>query len=452
MPSLSKRYMRHARGLMAIGLPLVGSNLAQFSMTMTDSLMLGWYDLSALAAVGIAGSYQFMLLMLGMGIGMAVSPLVAEAISREDAKTGRRALRMAIWLCIGYAALMLPLVWFSEPIMLALGQEPHIAELAQSYLRVLCLAILPFLVGHVMRNFLSAVERASLILWVTLGTAILNVPLNWVLIFGRYGAPEMGVRGAAVATVIASLISLVTFIIYVRRKLPDYDPLPRFWVRDDEALWTVFRLALPIGLTTVAEGGLFAASNVMVGWLGEVPLAAHSIALQLSALTFMGHLGLSQALTVRAGYAYGKRDEGLLRELTLTGKAIALIWVLVTVVLFLGLPSLLVGAFIKPTDPLRPEVMALGIVLLRYAALFQLADAGQVLMASALRGVQDTQIPMYLALVGYWLVGMPAAYLCAFPLGMGAAGVWVGLCVGLAMACLTLGWRFWGRSVKIGQP
>lgn len=451
MTGFWNRFRPHVMGLLHIGLPLVGSNIAFFAMHMTDSLMLGWYDLTALAAVTVAGSMFFVLNMLGNGFGMAVSPLVAEAEARGDMTTSRRATRMALWLSIGFFILAFPLWWWSERMMLMLGQEPQIASAAQEYLRIAGFSMLPGLGVMVLKNFLSALERTRVILLSTVGLAIINVPLNWIMIFGNLGFPELGIKGAAIATLIAATGSFVILAVYIIRKFPEHELFRRFWVSDSAAISTVFRLGLPIGLTGIAEGGLFSASAVMMGWIGEVPLAAHGIALQLSALTFMSHLGLSQGLTVRAGQALGRRDEPYLRDATWAALGLSGVWVLITVLLYLTIPQLLIGLFLSPSEPDKAGVIAIGANLLAMAALFQLVDAGQVQMAAVLRGLQDTRIPMMLAIASYWLLGAPAAYLCGFVLGWGPVGIWVGLVLGLAAACVTLGARFWGSAVRIGS-
>ena len=193
-----------------------------------------------------------------------------------------------------------------------------------------------------------------------------------------------------------------------------------------------------------AETGLFAASSIMMGWLGVLPLAAHGIALQLASATFMVHIGLSQAATIRAGKAFGQKDAASLKAGGLTALVMSLTMVCLTIILFLALPDLLIGAFLAPDDPNRAQIIAIGIGLLAVAALFQLADGMQVMALGLLRGVQDTQMPMVLAVLSYWVVGIPAAYLCAFVLNLGGVGVWLGLVVGLSLAAVTMLYRFWG--------
>ena len=204
-------------------------------------------------------------------------------------------------------------------------------------------------------------------------------------------------------------------------------------------------IGLPIGLTLLAEVGLFAASSIMMGWLGAVPLAAHGIALQISSLTFMIPLGLSQAVTVRVGRAWGRQNTQEMRAAAVAGMLLAGIAVVITIAAFLLIPEILIGLFIDPDDPARPAILATGVALLAIAALFQLVDFGQVMGLGMLRGVQDTRIPMIMAIISYWLIGLPVSYLVGFAAGWGGVGVWLGLTVGLAAACIGMQARFWRR-------
>lgn len=444
-------YRRHARALLRIGVPLMGSNLAQMAMAATDTLMLGRYDLAALAALTVAGTVYFNIFIFGSGLGMAVAPLVAEAETRGDQVTTRRVMRMALWLSMAFGALTLPIMWHSGWVLRMLGQEPEVARLGQDYLRIMGFSILPALGVMVMKNFLSGLERTGIILISTLGLALLNIPLNWILIFGHFGAPELGVQGAAISSLLLTSLNFVIMAAYAQWTMPERGLFGRIWAADWGIAGRVMRVGLPVGVSSVAEGGMFAASSIMMGWLGTAALAAHGVALQLSAITFMTHLGLSQALTVRAGQALGRRDEPMLRQVTLTAMGLSLGLVGLTVIVFLGAPHALMAPFLDPDAADLPQVLALGAALLAMAALFQLVDAGQVAMMSALRGVQDTAVPSLLATLSYWIIGIPAGYLCAFPLGLGAVGLWAGLCIGLGAATITLGLRFWLRSVHISR-
>ncbi|WP_040609982.1 MATE family efflux transporter [Pseudooceanicola batsensis] len=433
----------HIRPLLALGLPLIGSHVAQFAITLTDTLMLGWYDVSALAAQVLAGGFFFVIFITGSGFAWAVTPVVAEAEGRGDTTQARRATRMALWLVAIYTVLMLPLMYLSEGLFLAIGQEPEIAALGGTYLAIAGLGLLPANVVMVFKSFLSALERTRVILWVTLAAVVANAGFNGVLIFGHLGFPELGIRGAAIASVATQLVSMLLLIAYIQRRLPEHTLFQRMWRPDWDSFRQVFGLGVPIGLTTLAEVGLFSASSVMLGWLGEIPLAAHGIALQIASLTFMIHLGLSNAATIRVGRTMGRRDWTALRDGAIASILLSMVAAVLTIVLFLSMPATLIGLFLDPDDPQREAVIAIGVALLIAAALFQLVDAAQVMAIGILRGVQETRVPMYIATVSYWLIGLPVAYGFGFPLGLGGVGVWLGLAAGLAVAAVLLNLWFW---------
>ncbi len=441
-------YRAHARATLTLGLPLVGSHLAQIAVGVTDTLMLGWYEVEALAAVTLASALFFSALIAGSGFAWAVMPMVAAAAERGDEIEVRRTTRMGGWLSMIFALAMVPLMWWSEPILRAIGQSPEVAGRAQDYLRIAGWGLIPGLIMMLMKSYLSALERTSVILWVTLAAAVLNAALNYVLIFGNFGAPELGERGAAIASLTLFVVSALVLMIYAARSFPAHQLFVRIWRADREALGRVYRLGWPIGLTSLSETGLFTGSAVLMGWLGTVPLAAHGIAIQIASATFVVHLGLSQAATVRAGRAVGRRDLPGLRGGGVVAIALSVLISALTIVVFLSVPGFLVGLFVDPTDPDRDAILAIGVVLLAMAALFQLMDGAQVMALGLLRGVQDTKVPMIYAAVAYWIVGMPISYLLGFPLGLGGVGIWLGLVIGLAVAAVLLMIRFWGRMER----
>lgn len=442
----SSTYRHHARAVLGLGLPLIGSHVAQFAITLTDALMLGWYSVDALAAEVLGGTFFFVLFLMGSGFAFAVMPLVASARAMGDEMQLRRVTRMGFWASTIFAVAVLPAMIWSEPLFLALGQGAGVAALAAEYLSIAGFAILPALQVMVLKSYLAALERTRVVLWVTVAAVALNVGVNWLLIFGHLGFPELGVRGAAIASLSVNIAALLALAFYAAAAFPRHMLLHRLWRPDTHALASVFRLGWPIGLTNLAEMGLFAASAVMMGWLGKVPLAAHGIAMQVDSVAFMVHLGLSNAATVRAGQAYGRGDGPGLRAGALVALAMSGAMALATVALFLAVPEFLIGLFLSPSEPGRAGVIALGTGLLAAAALFQLADAAQVMALGLLRGVQDTRTPMIIAALSYWGIGVPASYVLGFPLGLGGVGVWLGLALGLALAGILLLWRFWRRS------
>lgn len=293
-----------------------------------------------------------------------------------------------------------------------------------------------------LKSYLSALERTRVVFLVTLCAVAVNVAVNWLLIFGHWGFPEMGIRGAAVASLLVNLVSAALLVAYALRALPEHTLFARLWRPDWEALARVFALGWPIGLTSLAETGLFTATSLMMGWLGEVPLAAHGIAMQVTAMAFMVHVGLSNAATIRAGQAAGRDDPAGLMRGARVALGLSMSFVALTTLVLLTMPGGLVSLFVDPADPARDHVMAIGIGLLRAAALFQAADAGQVMALGLLRGVQDTRVPMAMAAVSYWGVGITVAYVLAFPVGLEGIGIWIGLATGLSLAAVLMLRRF----------
>ena len=437
-------YPQHIRAILILGLPLIGSHLAQFAVHVVDTIMLGWYDLTALAASVLATSFFFVIFIMGSGFAFAVMPMVAEAAEQEDAMRIRRVTRMGMWLSAVYALAVLPAMIWSGPLLQAFGQTKELSGLAQDYLRIAGIGLFPSLLVMVLKSYLASMERTQVVLWVTVAAIGVNAGLNWLLIFGNAGMPELGLRGAALASVLTQVATFVAMALFAARAkgLREHALFQRIWRSDPGALREVFRLGWPIGLTNLAESGMFSASALIIGLIGKLPLAAHGIALQIASATFMIHIGLSQAVTVRAGRALGRRDIVGLGRGGLTGVGLSLAVVGITMIIFLGMPELLIRGFIAPDEPQRDAILRVGAQLLAVAALFQLVDAGQVMALGVLRGIQDTRVPMVLAAVSYWVMGIPASYVLGITLGYGGVGVWLGLVIGLAFATVLLWWRF----------
>ncbi|WGH78994.1 MATE family efflux transporter [Jannaschia ovalis] len=434
----------HMRRTLVLGLPLVGGQLAQMAIGVTDTLMLGWYSVPALAAGTIGATFFFSVFILGAGFAYAVLPMASAAAGRGDEIRVRRIARMGLWLSAGFAALALPLFWWSGPLLSALGQDPQVAEGAQTYLRIAGPGLIPALLTATLRSHLSALEHTRIVLWAVLAAGVLNAGVNWLLIFGNWGFPELGLAGAAIASLGVHALTTGLLIFYATRGpgMARFDLLRNIHRPDWPVFGEIFRLGWPIGLTLLSESGLFAASALMMGVLGTVPLAAHGVALQVAALVFMVHLGLSSAVTVRVGQFWGREDrEGMLRA-ALAAAILSFGAVLLATWLYIGGGEAIIALFVDPTDPARPAILDLGARLLVLAALFQLVDAAQVMALGMLRGVQDTRRPMVYAFVAYWMLGLPASWILGIEMGFGPEGIWLGLCVGLAAAAITLSLRF----------
>jgi MATE family multidrug resistance protein len=436
-------YPVHVRAVSTLGLPLVGGHLAQIAIGVTDTVMLGWYGVDALAAVTLASNYFFVLFLMGAGFAFAVMPLVATFDAEGDEVSIRRVTRMGLWLSLAYSVLILPILIWSEALFLVLGQEASVAADAQQYLRIAAFGMFPWLIAMVIKSYLAALERTQVVFWIAVLATVCNGLTNYALIFGNWGAPELGIEGAAIASVLTQTIGMVGIVAYALIVLPHHQLFVRFWKADWEMLNRVFRMGVPIGLTGLMETGLFAATAVMMGWFGKVPLAAHGIALQCASITFMLHLGISNVATIRAGNAYGRGDSDHLARGAYVVFVMSFIAALLTVVGFLIWPEPLVLAFVQSSEPARDQILAIGVGLLAMAALFQLVDGAQVIALGLLRGVQDTTVPMVIAAISYWGIGLPSSYLFGYVLGYEGLGVWLGLVIGLACAAALLSWRFW---------
>ena len=442
---------RHLRALVALGLPLIGSNVAQLALHLTNTIMLGWYDITALAAVSLATAFYVTIYLAGSGFGWAAMPLIAAAAGQGDDTTIRRVTRMAMWLSIAYAVLVTSLLLFSGRILLALGQDPGVVALAQTYLRIVAFGLIPALLVIVLRSYLAAQDHARTVLWVTALAVPLNAGINWLLIFGNAGFPELGIAGAGIASVTVQTLSALLLALYAGLH-PVFRPqrlFQRFWRADWAALRRVFSLGWPIGLTNLSEAGLFNATAVMMGWIGTAALAAHGIAMEIASVAFMIHMGISNAATVRTGRFFGGGEGRDLRR----GAAMALLLsgavTLVVVTSFLTMPEAMIALFLSPQEADRAAVLAVGVSLLAAAALFQLGDSTQAMVLGLLRGIQDARVPMLITAFAYWMVGVPAGYLLGFHTSLGPQGVWLGLATGLLLAGAMLMARFWRRALAL---
>lgn len=445
---MAQNFIPNAKALLALGLPIVGSHLAQMALHVTDTMLLGRYGVAELAAVTLAGSAFFVLFIFGAGFGQGVLPLVASALGRGEEVEIRRDVRMGLWLSLFYGVAIYPLFWVSESWLRALGQTPDVARLGQEFLRIAGPGMAPALIVMTLKSYLSAMGRTQVVLWVTVAAVGVNLAVGWVLIFGHLGLPELGVRGAAVATLTVQILSALALGVYAHRQpaLAAHRIFQRFWRADGAALARVFRLGWPIGVTGLAESGLFSGASLMMGWIGEEALAAHGIAMQVAALAFMVHLGLSNAATVLAGRAEGAGDALRLREVATTAIVLSVGFGLAMITLFLSAPLPILGLFLDTAQPEAAGILRLGATLLALAALFQMGDAMQVMALGLCRALHDTRVPMAMAGVSYWVIGIPCSYVLGFPLGFGAVGIWAGLVVGLAAASASLMWRFWTEA------
>ena len=438
----------HLLATITLGLPLVGAQLAQMAINTTDVVYLGRLGATDLAA-GVLGTQTFFFFYIfGSGFTNAVMPMAAHAHGRGDETSLRRTVRMGIWIVVLYGTLTVIPMHFTTRILVAFGQKPEVAERAGDYIGIAQWAIFPALLIMALRAFFTAIGRAQIILWATLAGTLLNLLLGYAFIFGHFGAPALGIRGAAIGALGTNSLIFIVLAAVAARAAPfaRYGLFVRLWRADGSALGDIVRLGLPVSMTIIAEVGLFMMSSLMMGWLGTIALAAHGIALQLASIAFMIPLGLSQVGTARVGQAHGRGD---LAGLDRAAKAVIVVGLGVSLAgatLFWLIPGPLIGLFLDTSNPLSGAVVRFAAPLLAVAAAFQLADCLQVLGSGLLRGLRDTRVPMLLAVFSYWIVGLPAGYVLGFVAGLGGVGVWSGLASGLVCAAILANWRFQRRE------
>ncbi|HXV30138.1 MAG TPA: MATE family efflux transporter [Sinorhizobium sp.] len=444
----------HFRASIYLGVPFIGAQLAQLAINATDVLMVGQLGAVQLAAIILATQVFFTVFIFGSGFAHAVVPMVAQAQGRGDKVSVRRSVRMGMWVVLLYGLLTTPILWMAEPILLFAGQKPEVAALAGEYLHVAQWAIFPSLLFLVLRAFLGGLERAGVILYVTLATLALNAVLCYVLIFGHFGFPALGLLGAAIAALGVALLGVLLTIGYIgnRPELNRYELFVRFWRPDWPVFFEVIRLGMPISLTILAEVSLFTVASLLMGTIGTIELAAHGIALQFASIAFMIPLGLAQAGTVRVGFAYGSGDMLGVKRAAIAVLALGCGCAAVSSAIFALFPRALAALYLDTGRPEAAEVLAFAGPLIVIAGAFQLFDGLQAIAAGMLRGLKDTTVPMILALISYWPIGFFCAWGFAFPLAFGGVGVWFGFVLGLAAAAVLLNWRFFRLLRSIHRP
>ncbi|MXU64419.1 MATE family efflux transporter [Oceanomicrobium pacificus] len=437
-------WRRELAATLRLAWPLIVAQLAQIGLGTTDVVMMGWLGPEFLGAGTLANSLLHVVLIMGIGTVLAVSPLLSQAIGGRDYRSVRRTTRQGLWVAIAFTAVFTPVLMQLEMILRLFGQSEDVAALAATYSTAALWLLLPALSFIILRSLLAAHGESRIVLVVTLVGLVINALGNYGLMFGNFGLPRLELRGAGITTVFVNLAMFLCLLAYIltHRRYRRYHILVRFWKPDWPRFLTVLKLGMPIGMMLLAETAMFAAAALLMGWLGEDHLAAHAVALQLAAIAFMVPLGLSQATTVRVGLAYGRRHEADVRMAGWVSILACLGFMSCTALLFWTRAPQLVGLFLDPADPAAATSIALATGFLGVAALFQLVDGAQVAGAAALRGMNDTKIPMFVAFFGYWGVGLPAAYLLAFKAGLGGTGIWFGLAAGLSAAAVILLSRF----------
>jgi MATE family multidrug resistance protein len=423
------------RSTMALAWPLILANLTQQLIQATDVLLLGRLGSTQLAAATLALNLTWTFSIFLLGLITATSPMMATALGQRfnAVRDVRRTFRAGLWLL---AIVMPPYwlgIWHAGSLMLALGQAPELAAQGQTFLRAYMWLVAPWLLFQLLRNFVAALERPRIVLWLSIGGILLNALISWALIFGHFGLPALGLVGSGLGSTITWLIMCAALIavIVTDRQFRRFHLFGRFWRFDSQRTIAMIKLGWPIGATMGLEIGVFALAAYFMGWIGATAVAAHAVALQLAALTFMVPLGLGQAATVRVGRAVGREDEAGITRAGWTAWVLGLLFMATMALVMWSIPRQLITLFLNDV-PQNAVVIGLAVSFLRVAAAFQLVDGAQVIGAGMLRGLHDTRWPLLFAFFGYWVVGLGIGAWLAFAADWKGVGIWVGLASGLA--------------------
>ncbi|MEM7170203.1 MAG: MATE family efflux transporter [Pseudomonadota bacterium] len=436
------------REIIVLALPLISANLANVAITTTDVIMIGWLGPAALAAGSLGHNLYFPMYLVGFGVLLAIAPILAQLLGSGQKSPIPAVLAQGLWVSV---ALSMPfgfLLWNSAWLLSLLGQDPAIAAMTQDYLRAALWGLCPAYLFVALRCFLMAHSRPRAIFLVTLAGVVVNAIGNYGLMFGNFGLPRLELVGAGISSALVHFFMFLALAVVVLwgRAFRHYAILAHL-LRFEIKTWIeIFRIGLPIGLSILAESGLFAAAAILMGLISLEALAANAIALQTVAVIFMIPLGISQAATVRVGLNMGARNRIAVGQAGWASLHLGILFMFVAgLILWFGGREI-IGLYLHLEDPNNLTVVAMGISLLAVAALFQVADGAQVILAGVLRGLKDTKIPMWIAVFGCWVVGFPVSAALGLWFGYGAVGVWCGLALGLTVVALLETWRFARRA------
>jgi MATE family multidrug resistance protein len=431
LPTLPPR--AELRSLIRLALPIVAVQVGLMFMGVVDTLMVGRVSAAALAAVALGNLYFFFIAIFGMGTLFALDPVVSQAVGARDDAAVARAVQRGLLVALVLTILSLAPLLLVEPVIAVLRQPPDVIPLAAGYVHAATPGILAFFAFVVLRQTLQAMDRVRPIVIAIVVANLVNVALNWVLVFGRLGFPALGPIGTGWASTVSRWTMLLVLGALTLSRLRPYLRPAGAQVLQPRPLWRMIRLGAPIGAQFQLEMGAFAAVALLMGWLGTAQMAGHQVAINLASLTFMVPVGIAQAGAVRVGQAVGRDDPAGARMAVKSALLAGVGFMAVAAVVFLTLPGPLTALY---TD--EPEVVAVAVALIPLAGVFQVFDGLQAVAAGLLRGVADTTAPFVANLLAFWMVGLPVGIWLGFGTEAGPVGLWWGLVAGLALVALFL--------------
>lgn len=430
---------QHLRENLKLAVPVMLSNLGHVLMGVSDSIMVGHVSSVSLAAAGLATVAFNVLLLFGIGVSYAITPLVANADGERDDHAITETLRHGLVINVVNAVLLALLVLVGKSFLYHIGQPPEVVAQAIPYLSIITFSLIPILIYQTFKQFAEGLSNTRVALAVVLVSNVVNIGLNYIFIYGHLGLPAMGLNGAGWATFISRILMAAAIAGYIYYA-PAFRKFRRGFVLGSysRALFRrMLNIGIPSGIQFIFEVAAFDFSLVMMGWLGAYAQAAHQIVINLATLSYMTTAGLAAAATVRVSYFIGSRDLPNLRRAAYTLLSMALtlmgLWAVVFILGRHAIPTLYVD---------DPAVLPVAATLLIIAGLFQLSDGTQVVCSAALRGLEDVRVPSVYIFISYWIIGLPLGYWLGFRQGYGALGVWLGLFIGLTLTASAMFLRF----------
>ncbi len=446
--ALLQEYTKEFRYNIKLAAPVILGMLGHSFVQFADNIMVGQLGTAELAAVSLGNSFVFIAMSLGIGFSTAITPLVAEADAAGNQAAGKGALKHGLVLCTLLGVALFLMILLAKPLMYMMDQPPEVVTLAIPYLDLVALSLIPLVMFQAFKQFSEGLSQTRYPMYATVIANVVNVVLNYLLIFGSFGFPKLGIIGAAIGTLIsrAIMLAFLWWLLRAKKKFRQYVTGFKILQIEKRVMAKILNLGFPSALQMFFEVAIFTAAIWISGVLGKNPQAANQIALNLSSMTFMFGMGLGVAAMIRVGNQKGLKD---FRELRRIAQSIFLLTLLMEVV-FASL--FLLGRFWFPTlyldigDPTNQldnmEVLGLAAQLLLVAAFFQISDGLQVVILGALRGLQDVKIPTFMTFVAYWVIGFPISFYLGLYTPLQSTGIWIGLLAGLTASALMLYLRF----------
>ena len=443
-----KTYTKEFNYNLKLATPVMLGMLGHTFVSLVDNIMVGQLGTAELAAVSLGNSFIFIAMSIGMGFSTAITPLIAEADSEKDFVKGKSSFKHGLFLCSVLSVLLFILMLIAKPLMYLMKQPEEVVELAIPYLDLVAISLIPLIIFQGFKQFSDGLSMTKYPMYATILANVINIVLNYALIFGKLGFPQMGIVGAAIGTLVSRIVMLffLWWLLKGKEKSKAYVTNIKLFSLENRMIKKVLNLGFPSAMQMFFEVAIFTGAIWLSGMLGKNPQAANQIALNLSSMTYMVAIGLSVAAMIRVGNQKGLRDFTELRRIAISifllGLSLAFVFAILFLVFHNALPKLYVDFDDVNNLMDNSEVVSIAATLLLAAAIFQLSDSAQVILLGALRGLQDVKIPTIITFIAYWLIGFPISYYLGKEDVYGSFGIWLGLIAGLTSAAILLYFRF----------